>query len=364
MPVGLLDNAKLKERDDTIETLTSRLEEITDQMHIAKQDVESHKFENEKLRRESSLQGETYESIGEQLRAMANERLELSKQLNASKGRAALANDTVSRLQRLLDEEKETNALLRKRQGYVALQEEKKAALELLEQERKSANDREESHKKTKGELVQQVDFLLKRAKELEATVESAQKTTDMVLEEAEAERRARVEAEEKARGLQETVQQMDGVLASVQEAASRNKPKPLEHRTTDDSGFQDDELGPLPRGQTFRSISDTFIVGAVDNGAAAEPVQPSNGSPVGHFRGAADALKRRQTEGSIPTTNSSPTSPSVGGFRTIHGQHRMDGSLGGYRTNRRKKQTTSDSLYSVSNHSGEDGSVHSPNDA
>ena len=33
----------------------------------------------------------------------------------------------------------------------------------------------------------------------------------------------------------------------------------------------------------------------------------------------------------------------------TIHGHHRVDGSLGGFRTNRQKVRVTSDSLYSAS---------------
>lgn len=328
----------MQERDNHIETLNSRLAETNEQLEIAKKDVESHKFESERLQSISALHGETYESVGQQNRAMQNERVELLKQLDASKGQAGLANDTVKRLRGLLAEEKETNASLRKRQGYVALQEEKKAALELLEQERQSASDQAELDQQKRAELVKEVEFLVGRARELEAAVESAQMATDIASKETEIERKGRVEAEEKAQVLQKKVEEIEGVLASVQEAASRNKT--ISRTTTDDSGYQDD-LSPL-RAQTFRSQSDTFIVGAASD--AAGPVPDSNGS-VRYSRAGAAALRRRQTDD--PTSNtSSPTSPS--GFRTIHGHHRIDGSLGGYRTNRQKRKPT-DSLYSVS---------------
>ncbi|KAK5125182.1 hypothetical protein LTR85_000858 [Meristemomyces frigidus] len=335
--------AIIQERDNDIETLNSLLAETNEQLEIAKKDFESQQFEIQRLRSISSLQGETYESIGQQLRAMQNERVELLKQLDASKGQAGLANDTVSRLRTLLDEEKETNASLRKRQGYVALQEEKKAALELLEQERKSASDQSQLYQQERGEHIQEIQFLLTRDKQLEATAESAQRETETALKDTEIERRAREEGEEKVRSLQEEVQRLESVLASVQEAASKNKPR-LESRTlTEDSGFQDGE-SPL-RTKAFRSQSDTLFVGAASD--AAGSVLDST-TPVAQFRGAADALKRRQTDGPASST-SSPTSPSVGGFRTIHGQHRVDGSLGGYRTDRQKRLVKSDSLYSVS---------------
>ena len=48
------------------------------------------------------------------------------------------------------------------------------------------------------------------------------------------------------------------------------------------------------------------------------------------------------------------------GGYLTVHGKHRPDGSLDGYRTDRNTKRTKSDSLYSVSvnNGSGEERST------
>lgn len=168
-------------------------------------------------------------------RAMAHEHLELWKQLNTSKRQVVDANDNVSRLQRLLDEESLTSDVLQ------AVKEE---ALELLEQERNSAKDREKLHERTKAELVQQVEFLLKRANELEATANSAEKPTEIfpTLEEAETERKAREQAEDEARELYETVQPMKGVQTSVLESRGTS----ARSIGTDDSGFQGDELGPL----------------------------------------------------------------------------------------------------------------------
>ncbi|KAH9826336.1 Ankyrin repeat domain-containing protein 17 [Teratosphaeria destructans] len=103
--------------------------------HFREPGSEYHELEKKRIVSMNSLRGETYESIGQQMKAIQNERIEVLKQLDAYRGQADLANDTISRLQGLLDEERATNAALRRRQGFVALQEEKKAAVETLELE-------------------------------------------------------------------------------------------------------------------------------------------------------------------------------------------------------------------------------------
>lgn len=124
-------------------------------------------------------------------------------------------------------------------------------------------------------------------------------------MRETEVERKTKEEAEEKVRVLEETVQQMQGVLASVKEAASRDTPKPPGTRLTEDSGFQEGERPP--RAQTFRSQSDTFVMSAI-NGAP-EPISNSK-TPVHQSLAVPTALERRQSDG--PAFPTSPTSAST----------------------------------------------------
>ena len=54
---------------------------------------------------------------------MQNERVELLRQLDASKGQTGLANESMDKVQASLNHERQANAALRKRQELKSLQE-------------------------------------------------------------------------------------------------------------------------------------------------------------------------------------------------------------------------------------------------
>jgi uncharacterized coiled-coil protein SlyX len=114
--------------EKTIEELTATLTESQEQLESAKRDIDFHQHEKKRLMSASTFQGESYISAGQQVRAMQNERAELLKDLDAARGQTGLANESVDRVQALLDTERQANALLRKRQELDYLHNKLKAA--------------------------------------------------------------------------------------------------------------------------------------------------------------------------------------------------------------------------------------------
>lgn len=240
-------------------------------------DIDFYHHEKKRLLSESSFQGETYVSAGQQVRAMQAERAELLRQLDAAKGQTGLANEAVNRVQALLNDERKTNALLRKRQELASLQEEVKNAHESIETE------------KQKNEGLQH------NIQSLQDTIAALKKKITSVRGEVQAAVEATHSERQKQEALKDEVRTWENkfraeVLASAA-AAQKNAELIAE---------QDYFRPPGSRLQSDRDGSPGPVT--------SPPAQAT--SP-------------------IPQTRS-PGTPS--GFRTIHGQHRPDGSMGGYR--------------------------------
>jgi hypothetical protein len=119
-------------------------------------------------------------------------------------------------------------------------------------------------------------------------------------------------------------------VLSSVQATAERNANHPRSPPSRND--LNSIARKDYPRFPTGRTQSDR------DSGPA---------------MGGAAGFPRSQTTSPTPQAKSPGTET---GFRTIHGQHRPDGSLGGYRSDRAVQRTPSDNLYESSVQNGQSG--------
>jgi chromosome segregation ATPase len=123
----------LSMREETIEELTTALTETQGQLESANKDIDFYQHEKKRLMSASSFQGESYVSAGQQVRAIQNERAELLRQLDAARGQTGLANESVDRVQALLNSERQANATLRKRQELASLQDELMVAHETID---------------------------------------------------------------------------------------------------------------------------------------------------------------------------------------------------------------------------------------
>ncbi|KAK4573996.1 hypothetical protein LTR86_001757 [Recurvomyces mirabilis] len=358
---AILSQARLKKRDAEIETLMARLAEAHEERDLAKRDVEFHKHEKETLVSESDFHGEAYASMEDQLRDAQNERTALSNQVRAARGQANLANGSVVKLRGLLTEQREINDALRQRTGYTALQEEKTTALALVSELRAAASKQAEAAQMERSKLEEQVNHILARCQQQNSDKERANTDMQSLMQVLEAERVKTGRQEEYINRLQQELKKSEDILISIQEAASRERTKAELAET----------LAPEPvavnghgsNGTTItRSQSDTKVLGdAEDISSLANALTRK---PVGQFHDAASALRRTHTDTTVFAANA-PSSSSVGGFTTIHGIHRPNGALGGYRTNRRKTRMPDDELYTTSRngslveHHGGTESIH-----
>lgn len=89
---------QLRMRDHTIDELKTELTESHEQLESLNKDIEFYQHERKRLMSASSFQGETYESTGQQVRAMQTERAELLRQLDAARGQSGLVNEAVDRI--------------------------------------------------------------------------------------------------------------------------------------------------------------------------------------------------------------------------------------------------------------------------
>jgi septal ring factor EnvC (AmiA/AmiB activator) len=276
--------ALLDDYEKTIENLNSELAETQENLESATKDIDWHKHEMQRFQTNNSFQGETYESAGHQIKAMESERIELLKQLEAARGQAGLANGSVEKIQAMLNHEKQTNAALRKRQELNSLQDQIQAAHKTVETE-----------KLKNTELRSESRALREEMAEMRREVESARDAVKAEARHADAEKQKQEALKDELRT--QEAKYREAVLATVKaeedrDAARRQSSPQTPHRNSD--GHERPSLPPRGQSDTVADRSST--------------------SPGG-------------------TTPGTPLSPS--GFRTIHGTHRPDGSLGGWRNGR-----------------------------
>lgn len=127
-------------------------------------------------------------------------------------------------------------------------------------------------------------------------------------------------------------------VMSSVQATAERN-------------------AGHQPGSQASRNDPDSFAGRGFPRppaGRAQSDRDPRTGSTTPLVSLVGPAMSPRSQ-----TTSPNPQAKSPGseaGFRTIHGRHRPDGSLGGYRSDRVVHRTHSENLYDSSIQNGREG--------
>ena len=252
---------------------------------------------------------------------MQNERAELLKQLDAARGQTGLANEAVERVQSLLNNERKANATLRTRQELARLQDELKAAHDAVElEQRKNTGLQHDMHS-----LQNTINALRDEVQSVQAEVQAALTTAD-------AERQKQDSLKDEIKVLEDKYRAE--VLASVQAVAERNAThqhsnSQSPYNDLDASAGKDYFRPPTGRAQSDR-----------EQGITSSPL----GSPS-------------MPDVSAKSTRSATASPGFeNGFMTIHGRHRPDGALGGYRTDRTAQRKYSENLYESSVHNGRTG--------
>jgi hypothetical protein len=308
--------AHLTERNEIIGRLNDDLVELQEQLDSANKDIDFYQHEKKRLMATSSFQGETYESTGQQVRAMQTERIELLKQLDAARGQTGLANESVERIQSLLNSERKANAALRRRQELTALQEDARLALETVEAERQKNT-----------ELQHDIRSLQDTILMLKNEIKSVQAAEQAAVEASLMERQKQEVLKDDIRVLEERYRAE--VMLSVQAAAERNTAHQPgskgSHNDPDSSKRRDYFISSAGNAQSN-----------TDNGARST-------TPLVSL---SELSKSTQNQSASPNPQvKSPRSET--GFRTVHGQHRPDGAMGGYRVNRKVQRNDSDDLYS-----------------
>lgn len=347
--------AELRDREADIEGLNATLAETREQLVIANRDIDAHQHDKQQLMSMSSLHGSQYESVGQQMKVIQLERAELQKQLDASKGQMQLANDSAARFKNLLDEERQTNAALRKRSAWASLQEEKQMALDMVQHEKQAALQASEIERRQRSQLEERIQRLQNDIQALRDELKSTRADTKEAIDLVQAEELQNKQLQSEIETLQANARDLEEAMASVQAAASRSKivvQKSTPHELNATPG---NEYFP-PQTATPGSTNGFHLHGADE--ASSVPNRKLVGSPVGSPPVASPGTySNPATSPRAPHPNVRSPGSQAEGFRTIHGQHRPDGSLGGYRTDRAGvKRMTSDSLYDVSIRNGSTG--------
>lgn len=352
---------EIEERDQSIEALKNDLEEAYDRLETARKEKEEHELEKESFLSERTLQGTTYQSVGEQIKAIKFERDELQKQLDAEKGQNKMTQAAAADLRKRLDEERLKTAQLRTRQGFTAL-EEKKAAVLGLEEEKKAWLQKSRQMEEEHSMMLGKIGELQSALQIMEKETTSARTGTVHAMTELESERARYLQLQDELAHLKVDYRELQETLESVQAAASGSRAKspgsdtqdarnPFS-RTGSTMGLdQSVEAAQNPGNHPlamFNSPGDLTPVEPVES----PPMPPTNGSTA-----------QPQPQNSRDTTSPSSPPPSAG-FRTVHGQHRPDGSLGGYTNGGGTRRRTSEAPFSPDHAyertSSSTGSIHS----
>lgn len=282
-------------------------------MESAYKDIELHKHEKKRLLDARDFQGETWESVTQQIRAMQSERVELLKQLDASKGQTGLANESIDKVQALLNHERQANAALRKRQELKSLQEEIQIAHEAVEAEKQRGAGLENDKRLLQDKIV-----------EMEKDIESVLANLEAAVQASHSEKLKQEAMKDESKAWE--AKYREEVLASVRAAEDRAVMKP--------SG----PPPPPPRRPVLPRPENDNTNDVLS--MSPPPLEPRGSGLPG--------------PGNKPFENShnQTTSPDGGRFSSVHGYHRSDGSLGGYRSGRvggGLLRVRSDSLYESS---------------
>lgn len=353
------DHATLEDRDRKIKALQLDLEDALGRLETARKEVEEHEHQKQAMLSMRSLQGSAYEAVDRRVRTIQEERDHLQRQLESERGQCKVAEYTALELRKRLEDERIKNDALRSRTGLAAMQEELETAMSSFDAEKKATVQTLEAEKRAHVEAFEEQkraavapfeaerDSILEKCNQVESE--------NLVLRLEAADLRDKIEQMEKdseersfelATALQESLDMTEKLTVEKQlSAKSTEEAKRLEGeywklqkmladgssvKPNGNAGYQAKERPPSTAGsdelyQNSHRNSTETVTSNADSGAQrpdALQQSPSNGSSIG-----------------------SPTSPP--GFRTIHGQHRPDGALGGYRQGKGMSTRASSSLSS-----------------
>lgn len=375
----------LEEREQKIQGLEIDLDEVRDRLDTAHQQIEEHETEKQGLLSRRDMEGSVYEAKDQQIKAIKDERDNLQKQLDSQIGQYKMATDRADDFRKRLHQEREKNDALRSRQGWSALQEEKKAADEALEAHKKASAEESERARVEKDEVLEHRQKLEIELDILKSELLSARNATTAAIATSETEKQdkeqlmqEKLQLQEEVDRLQKDRQRIQDALASVSNEQNKSMAEPGMlgtvpngtsspdatlistavdyHEDYSDHAMSYDRAPPLPPKELFLGPT----MGSLPRKAVnSPPGQPTSSS--------ASPRSYPLTPGSeLGSPTSPPWGPSIpgqsttNGFKTIHGHHRPDGALGGYaegRGIRRKQSGTYDSLYESSIRRGAGGS-------
>lgn len=315
-----MTKAQVEGLNNHIIDLEAELVDTKDQLDGARREVEYRQGEHQRLATETTYHGEQYESVRAQLKNMQVDRQEMERQLNASKGRIELAKDRTEEVQKLLDKERQTNANLRNRHYWHDLDEEKKEAMRMFE-----AASREKEYLQTKiVELLNHIKDQEQHLAALGADLEAARSATEDEKRQQVILHRELANISEERDRAQSSADELQSQLEGIMAAAKRVEERPLvPHKPS--SNY-------VPRRPTAGSIED------LDRGHPAASSQHASPDPA--------------DEGMVMIHKSdlaSPLEPRSPLFRTIHGNHRADGSLGGWKNDTTRRHDRTGSMYESS---------------
>lgn len=310
-----------------IESLEAFLAETKEQLEIANNNIDFHKLDNERLVSEDKHKGETYASTPQQIKAVQNERAELVKQLESSMTQSSVYSNMATKLQAQIEEEKATNAALRSQQAWVALQKERQDSAETVEKLKRDSSEAAELAEQEKKELCNFIEVLQNTLSGeederaiLRATLEGEVKARAAETA-AEKQKCDRLQVELTA--LREQLGAMEQALEWVGNVVRRNPGQ--DGQTASRNGFDSNSRQDYSASRTHsnRAGSDGEAGSDPETAPPPLPVRKPRSSPAGQ-KEVASASQTSDGAGSPGTT--------AGPFRTVHGVHRADGSLGGYK--------------------------------
>ena len=207
------------------------------------------------------------------------------------------------------------------------------------------------------------INVLQDEAHGLRGELESARTNMQIAIAELSTERKQRAMLQIENTTLLAKIRGLEETLSTVEAAANKIRALASGPRSPSDDA---PEVPQKPDYSLPRAVTSDGVTGLFGNGdSAVYPGRKSSRKPVGGPTGGplvaspnelnVEPGSPRQRPGS-PYMNGRSPNEQGDGFRTIQGQHRPDGSLGGYGKNRTMERTTSDSLYEVSVKNGSGG--------
>lgn len=257
-------------------SLQNALADMKTDLQVAMKDIDLAQLDKDSLLEANLHQNEDFKSVGQRIRAMDEERIELRKQLETSERRTARLSTEVDGMRRLVADQRALVLDVKKRTGVADL-ESKITELQDAAEQLQTAMEALETEKTTAW-----------------ATLKS----------ERDASKAKEIHIDQLAAELERMKRELQAAERNATPQANATSPPP-----TNGLGLQPYGSPGSPGSLGSQPYTPQMSPGLTARGSPALPARPGLGSPSS--------------------------------FRTVHGQHRPDGSFGGYRSDRASRRLT-----------------------